>query len=85
MPLPERAIEFVDTALAALKTEGGWAHFQDFVYAGPEEDPVKVSRERLMAKMKELGSDFELLNSRIVRDVGPRWYHVATDLFVENP
>ncbi len=84
MPLPERAIEFIDTALIALKPKGGHIHYQDFVHASSEEDPIEESTEKLIKKMKEFNPDYEIYNARVIRDVGPNWYHVGIDLIIIN-
>ena len=84
MPLPTRAIEFLDTALMCLKTKSGWIHYQDFVHAGSEEDPINESTKKFIMKMKKFNVDFKIMSSRVVRDVGPHWFHVALDIIVNK-
>jgi len=84
MPLPERAIEFLDTALTALKPDGGCIHYQDFVHAGSDKDPIKESTEKFSNGMKKFNLDFEIFNTRVIRDVGPNWFHVGIDVIITN-
>ena len=84
MPLPERAIEFLYTALIALKPNGGHIHYQDFVHASSGEDPIQESTEKLIKKMSEFNQEYEIFNARVIRDVGPNWYHVGLDLIITN-
>jgi len=46
MPLPEKAYEYLDYALMALKPRGGWVHYYDFVHAGKGENPVEKVRRQ---------------------------------------
>ena len=85
MPLPERASLFLGGALAALK-EGVECTVNYYAQiSGKEvEKEVDSTIQNTEAKMKELGvKKFEADNWRIVREVGPRRYHVAIDLIVE--
>ena len=41
MPLPEKAYEYLDYALLALKSTGGWIHYYDFEHASKKENPVE--------------------------------------------
>ena len=82
MPLPERAIKFLDTALIALKPNGGHIHYQDFVHASTEEDPIEESTDKLIKKMNEFNQDYKIFNARVIRNVGPNWYHIGIDLII---
>lgn len=84
MPLPEHAIEFLDTALTALKPEGGWLHYQDFVHASIRKDSINESTEKFVTEMEKFKVDYKIVSSRVVRDVGPHWFHVALDVFIIN-
>jgi tRNA (guanine37-N1)-methyltransferase len=74
MPLPERAREFLDTALAALKP-GGVVHFYDF---GNEPDPFSPSLRFLRGKIGEI----QLLQARKLRSYAPKCYHIVLDFSV---
>ncbi len=82
MPLPERAYEYLDVAVLALR-DSGWIHYYDFTHAKGEDPQQKVT-ERMAERMRELGFPFDLRQSRIVRDVGPNWFQVVADIFVEG-
>ncbi|MBS7634200.1 class I SAM-dependent methyltransferase family protein [Candidatus Bathyarchaeota archaeon] len=84
MPLPERAYEYLDYALMALKPEGGIIHFYAFEHAEKDEDPIKKIIEKVSRKLSSLSVEFEILFARIVRSVGPRWYQVVLDIFVKT-
>jgi len=76
MPLPEKAREFLDTALTALKPEGGVVHFYDF---GREPDPFSPSLHFLKEKS---GRRVELLGARKLRSYAPRCYHIVLDVAI---
>lgn len=80
MPLPERAYDYIEAANAALKPEGGWIHYYDFIHAKKEEDPEEKTAKKVSERLEELGLKFEIRFSRVVRDVGPNWYQVALDI-----
>jgi tRNA (guanine37-N1)-methyltransferase len=82
MPLPEKAYEYLDYALMALKPSGGWVHYFDFVYAAKGEEPVEKVREKVAAKLSQLNVNYEILFGRVVRATGPNWYQVVLDIFI---
>lgn len=79
MPLPERAGEFLDVALNGLKAAGGVVHFYVHTMAERGEDPrikaIGLLGEKLMCR-------WQVLFSRAVREVGPRWFEVVVDFRV---
>ncbi len=74
MPLPEHAKDFLDTAVSALKEEGGIIHYYDF---GEDPDPyskaLRTLKEKIPRKIKVLGA-------RKLRSYAPRCYHVVLDI-----
>lgn len=82
MPLPEKAYEYLDYALMALKPCGGVIHYYDFEHAGKNEDPIKKVIDKVSRKLLNLGARFSILSSRVVRTVGPRWYQLVLDIFI---
>jgi len=84
MPLPERAYEYLDYALLALKPMGGWIHYYDFEYAKKNENPVEKAETKVSEKMRILCSNFQVGFGRIVRPIGPRWYQVVLDIHLQN-
>lgn len=79
MPLPEGARYFLDTALEALKGEGGVVHFYD---VGEEPDPFSPSIRFLEREVGERGWKLEVLDKRLVRSYGVRLYHLVLDLLL---
>lgn len=80
MPLPEKAYDYLPYAVAALKGERGWVHYQDFVHAGLTEDPVGIVTDKVSERLGSLGIEFSIPFGRTVRKVGPRYYQVALDV-----
>jgi tRNA (guanine37-N1)-methyltransferase len=84
MPLPERAYEYLDYALLALKPTEGWIHYYAFEHAKKDEDPVEKAEAKMSKKMRKLGVSFKVEFGRIVRPIGPRWYQVVLDIHVKS-
>lgn len=84
MPLPELAYEYLDYALIALKSTGGWIHYYDFTHAGKTETPMSKIEEKIRRKLESLGITHQICFSRIVRPTGPNWYQVVVDILVKN-
>jgi len=80
MPLPEKAHEYLDCALSALKPSGGYIHYYAFAHAGKDEDPVERVKERVSERLRGLGARFDLPLARVVRTTGPNWYQVVVDI-----
>ncbi len=80
MPLPERAYEYLDFAVLALKLTGGWIHYFDFEHAGKGETPIEKVKMKVAEKLKNLCVRFEMPFGRVVRHTGPNWYQVALDV-----
>ena len=84
MPLPERAYEYLDSALLSLKPTGGRIHYYDFEHARKPEDPIVKIKEKVSEKLERLNVDFEIPFQRIVRGVGPNWFQIVLDIAVEH-
>ena len=84
MPLPEKAYEYLDYAIEALKPNGGTIHYYDFIHAGKDEDPICKVKEKISRKLNKFGFDFKVEFGRIVRTVGPRWFQVVLDVRVNK-
>jgi tRNA (guanine37-N1)-methyltransferase len=84
MPLPMKAYAYLDYAVAALKSSGGWIHYYDFEHASKTEDPVEKVKMKAEEKLRKLGVSFSFSLGRVVRSVGPRWYQVVVDIFVSE-
>jgi tRNA (guanine37-N1)-methyltransferase len=84
MPLPEKAYEYLDIALYALKPAGGWIHYYDFEYANKNEDPVEKTKKKVSEKLLGTRREFQVEFGRIVRPIGPRWFQVVLDIHIQN-
>jgi len=80
MPLPEKAYEYLDYALLALKPAGGCIHYYAFEHARKPEDPVEKVKAKVTEKLRSLNFDFDFPSQRIVRGTGPNWVQVALDI-----
>ncbi|MGH9921480.1 MAG: class I SAM-dependent methyltransferase [Nitrososphaerales archaeon] len=78
MPLPERAKEYLEYAVMALK-EKGIIHYFTHVHSDSRKDALKVCEEELASVMKV---KYEMKGARVVREVGPRFYQVVADVMV---
>lgn len=78
MPLPEKAREFLSTAIYALKPEGGMLHYQSFVHADKGEDPIQCGLKEIMEDLRAVR--FRVEGGRVIREVGPFRYQIALDI-----
>jgi tRNA (guanine37-N1)-methyltransferase len=81
MPLPERAKEFVDPAVLALK-EKGTVHY----FAHVKADSKKAGQELGLQDARGAFAkyDHRVLAVRVVREVGPRIYQIVADVSVSR-
>jgi tRNA (guanine37-N1)-methyltransferase len=84
MPLPEKALEYLPTAVSALKDPGGWIHCHCFEHAAKTEESMGQAHSKIAEKLKNLNVDFEVPFSRVVRPVGPNWHQVEVDVHVKG-
>jgi tRNA (guanine37-N1)-methyltransferase len=80
MPLPERAKEFVGPAVLALKESGGVVHY--FAHVRAEAGNKKQAKELGAADAHDAFSKYghEVMETTVVREVGPRLYQVVADV-----
>jgi tRNA (guanine37-N1)-methyltransferase len=76
MLLPERSDEFLESAILATKN-GGISHYYSHIHADKKQDAPKLSEEHYL-KVTNVKS--EILGSKIVRAVGPRYYQTVVDV-----
>jgi tRNA (guanine37-N1)-methyltransferase len=81
MPLPEKAYEYLDAALTALKGEG-YIHYYDFIHAKKGENPLEKTWAKVHRKLIDLNALSTLYSGRVVRSIGPNWYQVALDISI---
>lgn len=82
MPLPEKAYEYLDEAVLAIKPNFGFIHYYDFVYARKGEKPIDKVVEKVGRKMAKIVRRYEISSSRVVRTVGPNWHQIVLDIKV---
>lgn len=82
MPLPERAQEFVGAAVLALK-EHGIIHYFAHVKAENKQKARKVAG-RKSAEEAFASYCHEILETTVVREVGPRIYQIVADVKVKK-
>ena len=76
MLLPERSDEFLDSAINATKS-GGIIHYYSHMHADKKSEAAKLSEEHYL---KTTSVKSEILGSKIVRPVGPRYYQTVVDV-----
>jgi tRNA (guanine37-N1)-methyltransferase len=79
MPLPERAKEFVDSAVLALK-EKGIVHYFAHVRADSKKAGLELGLKDAHDAFAKY--DHKVLAVRVVREVGPRIYQIVADVSV---
>jgi tRNA (guanine37-N1)-methyltransferase len=82
MPLPEKALEYLPSAVSALKPSGGWIHLYVFEHAAKTENPAEKAKLKAAEALEALGVAFEVPFVRVVRSTGPNWYQLAADVHV---
>ncbi|MCV0412052.1 class I SAM-dependent methyltransferase family protein [Nitrosarchaeum sp.] len=80
MLLPERSDEFLESAINATKN-GGIIHYYSHIHADKKSDAGKLSEEHYL-KISPVKS--EILGSKIVRAVGPRYYQTVVDVKISK-
>lgn len=78
MPLPERAFEFIDLAILALKNKKGIIHF----FAHIKSDNKLCSLEEGKKYSNNVFGSYNsrIVSCRVIREVGPRLYQIVTDI-----
>lgn len=78
MNLPEKALEYIDTACIALKPSGGIIHYYEFS-GGPY--AIERTREKLIEGISNAGRTVEtILVERVVKEVAPYKWQIAIDV-----
>ena len=80
MLLPERSDEFLQSAIDATKN-GGVIHYYSHVHADKKSDAGKLSEEHFL-DVTPVKS--EIICSKIVRPVGPRFYQTVVDVVISK-
>ena len=82
MPLPEKAKEFVDFAVVALKESGGMVHY--FAHIKASSKKLALVNAALDVKYAFINHDYKIVSTRVVREVGPRLYQTVSDIIVSK-
>jgi tRNA (guanine37-N1)-methyltransferase len=82
MPLPEKAKEFVDFAVMALKENGGTVHY--FAHVKAPSKKLALDNAALDVKHAFINHDYKIVSTRVVREVGPRLYQTVSDIIVSK-
>lgn len=78
MLLPERSAEFLDSAMSATRN-GGTIHYYAHVHADQKSKAPQAARAQFE---QTAGTRHSILNSKIVRAVGPRYYQTVLDVAI---
>lgn len=76
MLLPERSDEFLDSAIHATKS-GGIIHYYAHIHADKKQDAPQLTVEHYL---QETTVKSEIIGSKVVRAVGPRYYQTVVDV-----
>jgi tRNA (guanine37-N1)-methyltransferase len=82
MPLPEKAFEYLPTAIKALKPSGGWVHVHAFEHATKTQNAADSVKAKIANILIALGVAFEFGVVREVRSIGPNWFQIVADVRV---
>ncbi len=80
MLLPERSDEFLESAIKTTKN-GGIIHYYSHIHADKKTDAGKLSEEHYLSVTSVKS---EILDSKIVRAVGPRYYQTVVDVKISK-
>jgi tRNA (guanine37-N1)-methyltransferase len=80
MLLPERSDEFLDSAIKTTK-DGGTIHYYSHIHADKKSDAGELSEKHYL-EVTPVKS--EILASKIVRPVGPRYYQTVVDVKISK-
>jgi len=76
MLLPEKSDEFLDSAIKAAK-KNGIIHYYCHIHGDKKNEVSRLAKEHFLEVMKIKA---EILGSKIVRPVGPRFYQAVVDV-----
>ena len=78
MPLPEKALEHLPAAVAALEKRG-WIHVYLHVKAGRPREAIERAKSMVLGRLSAMTTSTVIEETRVVRSVGPREYQVVVD------
>ncbi len=80
MPLPEKAKDFVDAAVSSLENGSGTIHY--FCHVGADNKKNAIQNGIMDTSESFSKFDHTIRNVRVVREVGPRFYQIVSDVLV---
>lgn len=80
MLLPERSDEFLESAIKTTR-DGGIVHYYSHIHADKKSEAGKLSEQHYL-EISPVKS--EILTSKIVRPVGPRYYQTVVDVKISK-
>ena len=80
MPLPEKAKDFVDAAVSSLENGSGTIHY--FCHVGADNKKNAIQNGIMDTSESFSKFDHTIRNVRVVREVGPRFYQIVSDVRV---
>jgi tRNA (guanine37-N1)-methyltransferase len=80
MPLPEKAKEFVGSAVLALREKKGMIHY--FAHIKAPSRKLALDNAALDVKHAFVNHDHRIISTRVVREVGPRLYQTVSDVAI---
>ena len=80
MLLPERSVEFLEDAILTTK-KNGIIHYYSHIHADKKSDAPNLSEQHYIDQSKIKS---KVLNSKIVRAVGPRYYQTVVDVKISK-
>jgi tRNA (guanine37-N1)-methyltransferase len=80
MPLPEKAKEFVSSAVKALNEGKGIIHY--FAHIGASSRKLGLREGEIDTEDAFKDYRYRILQTRIVREVGPRLYQIVSDVYI---
>ena len=81
MPYPELALEYLPYALKALRDGRGWIHVYLHIYTSRNEHWRTRVQSMVENRLRELGARHRVVNTRKIRNVGPRTHQVVVDVY----
>lgn len=78
MPLPEKAYEFIETAVLSLRNRKGIIHFFAHIKCNNKKNALDEGIKNSMTIFKDYQK--KIIACRVIREVGPRMYQVVTDI-----
>ncbi|MGD1837625.1 MAG: class I SAM-dependent methyltransferase [Nitrososphaeraceae archaeon] len=81
MPLPETAHDYVDIAVTSLKNKTGLIHFFSHIHG--DNKLIAIDNAEEYSKKSFHNYKNEIQSLKVVREVGPRFYQVVSDILIK--